>query len=52
MRKHKDKTGVYVFDLVDVFDYAKENYSLQHFWERNSYYDFEEIPLVEKEIYL
>jgi len=31
MRKHKDKNGVYVFDLVDVFDYAKENYSLKHF---------------------
>ena len=51
MRKHKEKGNtVYVFDLVDSFDYAKENYLLNHFWQRDAYYRNEGHPVLEKEI--
>ena len=51
MRIHKDKgETVYVYDLVDVFDYKKDNYALKHFWQRASYYKSEGHPIIEKEI--
>jgi len=53
MRKHKEKGDkVFIFDIVDVFDYKKENYCLQHFWERLSYYEMEKLDILEKEIML
>jgi superfamily II DNA or RNA helicase len=53
MRK-ADASGdnVFVWDIVDCFDYAKENYSLTHFWERLKYYENEGHPVTEKEINL
>jgi len=53
MRKAKESgDNVYVWDLVDCFDYVDENYTLQHFWKRLEYYELEEHPIVEKEIQL
>jgi len=50
MRKHNDKNHAYVFDLVDVFPYKRESYSLKHFWQRESYYSSEGHPLKEVEV--
>ena len=53
MRLHKDKGDyVYVFDLVDVFPFKRENYMLRHFWQRYKYYQIEKHPIIEKEIEL
>ena len=51
MRK-SDSTGnnVYIWDLVDCFAYSRENYTLQHFWDRQKYYQNEQHPIQEKEI--
>jgi hypothetical protein len=51
MRLHKEKgNNVYVFDLVDCFDYVNDTYSLKHFYQRESFYRSEQHPLIEKEI--
>jgi len=51
MRLYKSKgKKVHVFDLVDVFDYKKETYSMKHFWERLKYYEDEGHPVKEVEI--
>jgi len=51
MRKSKDSgDSVYVWDIVDVFPYKRETYSLQHFWERSAYYNNEGHPIQEKEV--
>jgi len=53
MRLHKEKgKEVYIWDIVDCFDYARENYSLRHFWERLKYYENEGHEIIEKEINL
>jgi len=53
MRLHDEKgSNVYVYDLVDCFTYVNETYSLKHFWQRQSYYESEGHPIVEKEITL
>ena len=50
MRKHQDKGDcVYVFDIVDVFDYKTENYCFRHFWERLNYYESEQHEIIESE---
>lgn len=51
MRLHKGKgDNVFVYDIVDVFDYKRDTYSLRHFIERTKYYQSEGHPVVEKEI--
>lgn len=53
MRLHKEKgNNVYVFDLVDVFTYVKDTYSLKHFYEREMYYVSEGHPILTKEVTL
>lgn len=53
MRLHHEKgDNVYVWDLIDVFDYKKDTYSLKHSYQRDLYYRSEGHPCVEKEIYL
>jgi len=53
MRKAEESgDNVYVWDLIDCFDYAQENYTLQHFWERLKYYESEGHPIIEKEVNL
>jgi len=50
MRKSKDKGNtVYVWDIVDVFPYKTENYSMKHFWERVEYYNSEQHEIIEIE---
>lgn len=51
MRLHKEKgNNVYVFDMVDVFTYVRDTYSLKHFFQRLTYYESEGHPVLEKEI--
>jgi hypothetical protein len=51
MRLHKEKgNNVYIFDLVDCFDYKEDTYSLKHFYQREVYYRSEGHPLMEREI--
>ena len=52
MRLHKSKDRVRIWDIVDVIDEEKENYSLRHSQERiEIYYDCE-YPISEKDIKL
>ena len=44
--------NVYVWDIVDCFNYSTDNYSLLHFWERLEYYEKEQHPVIEKEVKL
>ena len=51
MRKSKENgNNVYVWDLVDCFDYKKENYALVHFWDRMNFYVQEGHPVIENEV--
>lgn len=53
MRLHKEKgENVYVFDMVDVFTYVDDTYSLKHFYQREMYYASEGHPVITKEITL
>ena len=56
MRLHESKSNSIVFDLIDDFtNHGKrktENYSLKHFWERLSFYESQELNIIEKEINL
>jgi len=53
MRLHEDKGDkVYVFDLVDMFTYAKDTYSYNHFTTREAYYQSEGHPILERNIVL
>ena len=53
MRKSEDSgDSVYVWDIVDCFDYTNENYTLKHFWDRQKFYEAEGHPIHEKEIQL
>lgn len=53
MRLHKDKgENVFVYDIVDIFSYKNDTYSLKHFYERSLHYNSEGHPIVEKEIIL
>jgi predicted helicase len=50
MRKSKEKGNtVFIWDIIDVFPYKNENYSLKHFWERMEYYNSEEHEIIEME---
>ena len=51
-RSEASGEGVYVWDIVDCFQYKRETYSLQHFWERLQFYEAEGHPVIEKEISL
>ncbi|MCD6436294.1 MAG: DEAD/DEAH box helicase family protein [Clostridiales bacterium] len=53
LRLHDAKNRAVVFDLVDDFsNHGKrktENYSLKHFWQRLSYYEMQDLSVVERE---
>jgi len=49
-RKKQGKIKARIFDVVDNFPYAKESYSMKHFWERLSAYNQENHTIIEKEI--
>lgn len=49
-RKKSGKIKARIFDLVDVFPYKKESYSMKHFWERLAAYNQENHTIIEKEI--
>ena len=49
-RKKSGKNKARIFDLIDVFPYKKESYSLKHFWERLAAYNQENHTIIEKEI--
>jgi len=51
-RLRNNKTHARIFDLIDVFPYKKESYSLKHFWERLKAYNQEDHRIIEKEINL
>jgi len=54
LRLHKSKTKALVFDLVDDFTVGRktENYALTHFYERLTYYEYQQFDIIEKEIML
>jgi len=53
MRLHDSKTNVNIYDIVDVLEKnSSVNYALKHFYERLSYYQEDEFPLIEKELKL
>jgi len=49
-RKKKGKIKARIFDLIDVFPYKRESYSMRHFWERLAAYRQENHRIIEKEI--
>jgi superfamily II DNA or RNA helicase len=53
LRLHDAKHRAIVYDLVDDFtNHGKrktENYALKHFWQRLSYYEFQQLQVYEKE---
>jgi len=49
-RKKSGKIKARIFDLIDVFPYKKESYSMRHFWERLAAYNQENHIIIEKEI--
>jgi len=51
-RLKQGKTKAMIYDLIDVFPYKKDNYSLNHFWQREGYYHQERHKIIEKEIHL
>ena len=55
LRLHNKKLKAYVFDIVDDLTGGKrktENYALKHFWQRNTFYENENFPVIEKEVKL
>jgi superfamily II DNA or RNA helicase len=50
MRLHKDKTHVYIFDIVDVFPYKRPSYSEKHHDYRITFYNYEKHNFSEKNI--
>lgn len=49
-RKKEGKIKARIFDIIDVFPYKKESYSLKHFWQRLAAYRQENHIIIEKEI--
>jgi len=54
LRLHDSKPHAYVYDLVDCMsgERIKDNYLLEHFFQRSNYYTQEQFEIVEKEISL
>lgn len=55
LRLHNSKLKAYVYDIVDDLTGGKrktENYALKHFWQRNTFYENENFPVIEKEVKL
>lgn len=55
LRLHEAKNKAIVYDLVDDFTgkkRKKENYALQHFWQRLVYYQTQGFEIIEKEVQL
>jgi len=49
-RLKQGKHKAMIYDLIDVFPYSTENYTLKHFWHRDTYYTNEKHKIIEREI--
>jgi superfamily II DNA or RNA helicase len=54
LRLHDSKKKAVIWDLVDDFSSKRktENYALKHFWERLSFYEFQQFDIIETEVQL